>query len=189
MNNIVKIVKSKYQTKEWRNIQTWYKGGKKTECEKIQIQQIQQIMSITEKNQFDKTHMRINLETYKLEINKYPLKNEDGFIWTENFDGFMKINNIKNDRNNLIFYFNLKFVCDSGGSQTRSLRETFHFIKGQYKTMIKNKGGYINTYFINILDGDTCNKHMDKILYLDKKYNKRKNKNIFIGDMYNNYYV
>ena len=46
--------------------------------------------------------------------------------WSENFDG--KIINRSN-----IFYFNLKFVCDCGGSQTRTLREVYHFIKYQIK--------------------------------------------------------
>ncbi len=36
----------------------------------------------------------------------------------KNFDG-------KIIKNNNIYYFNLKFICDTGGSQTRTLREIY----------------------------------------------------------------
>ena len=38
----------------------------------------------------------------------HTLKNNDGYECTENFDGKIIINNN-------IYYFNLKFVCESGG--------------------------------------------------------------------------
>lgn len=48
-------------------------------------------------------------------------------------------------------YFNLKFVCDSGGAQTRTLREVYHFIESQMRYLINSNTD--NVYFINILDG------------------------------------
>jgi hypothetical protein len=47
--------------------------------------------------------------------------NDDGYEYSENFDGLILKNNNK-------FYFNLKFVCGNGGAQTRTLREIYHFI-------------------------------------------------------------
>jgi hypothetical protein len=102
--------------------------------------------------------------------------NNNGYEWSENFDG-------KLIKNNNIYYFNLKFVCDSGGAQTRSLREVYHFIKYQITYLIKfNK---INIYFINILDGDTSYINMNKFKYLiNKDEYKNIAKYIFIGSLY-----
>ena len=79
-------------------------------------------------------------------------------------------------------YFNLKFICDNGGAQTRTLREVYHFIKSQMEFLIKKKQIF---HFINILDGDTSFKNMDKFHYLksNKKY-KDIIKYIFIGDLH-----
>lgn len=100
----------------------------------------------------------------------------DGFEWTEDFDGIMSVNKYK-------FFFNLKFITDQGGAQTRSLRECYHFIKSQYEHIIIHKP--VSYFFINILDGDTCHKHIDKFEFLKKneKYKDIKNY-IFVGDMY-----
>lgn len=115
-----------------------------------------------------KTNDRINKRT--------PYVYNDGFEWSENFDG-------KIIKNNNTYYFNLKFVCDSGGAQTRILREVYHFIKYQMKYLLKYKSA--NIYFINILDGNTSYNNIDKYKYL---YDKPKYKNIikyiFIGDLY-----
>lgn len=102
-------------------------------------------------------------------------KRNDYFELTENFDGKININNKK-------LYFNLKFVCDSGGAQTRSLREVYHFIKCEIAYLQNNKN---KTYFINILDGDEAFKNYNKFNFLlkDKKYDKIK-KYIFIGDLF-----
>lgn len=104
------------------------------------------------------------------------MKNNDGFEWTENFDG--KITNKNN-----IWYFNLKFICDTGGAQTRSLREVYHFIRYRLEYLFTFNTN--NIYFINILDGNTCHHNMSKFLYLlnKQKYSKI-NKYIFIGDIY-----
>jgi hypothetical protein len=107
------------------------------------------------------------------------MKNSDGYEYTENFDGVL----IKNSNK---YYFNLKFVCDAGGAQTRSLREVYHFIKYQMEYLIK----YFmklnnNTYFINILDGDECYHNMEKFLYLlNKEKYRHIQKYVFIGSLY-----
>ena len=77
-----------------------------------------------------KTDDRINMETNEIINKKHPMKNNDVYEWSENFDRFLLINNSK-------YYFNLKFVCDSGGTQTRTLREVYHFIKNQMEYLIK----------------------------------------------------
>lgn len=123
-----------------------------------------------------KTDDRINMETNEIINKKNPIVNNDGYEWSENFDG-------KIIKNNNIYYFNLKFVCDSGGAQTRTLREVYHFIKYQMEYLIKFNMS--NIYFINILDGDTCYNSMNKYNFL---INKEKYKNIikyiFIGSLY-----
>ncbi len=68
-------------------------------------------------------------------------KNGNIFEWTENFDGCQE--NI---------YFNLKMVCGTGGAQTRTLREVYHFILTQLKYLEKEPNS--NIYFVNILDGE-----------------------------------
>ena len=91
---------------------------------------------------------------------KYPFRHEDAFDWTENFDG-------KYRHNNKFVYFNFKFVVGSGGAQTRTLREVYHYIKKQ--------NGHI---FINILDGDEAYKkykYFRHLLSLTK----------YVGDTYN----
>ena len=106
---------------------------------------------------------------------KFPNKLDNGFEYTKDIDGYQLINNKK-------LYYNLKFVCDKGGAQTRSLREVYHLIKCQLEFLLLNN---FDIYFINILDGDESFRNMHKFNYLlsQNKYNNIK-KNIFIGDMY-----
>lgn len=122
------IIYSEYQTKNWRKKQVWYKNGKSNECEKYQINNIEKIKKI----KINKTNDRINIEKLIIDNYKNPIKNNDGYEYTENFDG-------KNIINNNIYYFNLKFVCDKGGAQTRTLREVYHFIKYQLDYLVKDK--------------------------------------------------
>ena len=162
-----------YQTKLWRQNQIWYKNGKSNECEKYQINLIEQII----KSKLEKTNDRINIETFQIINKKHPNVDNDGYEFSENFDG--KI--IKNDN---IYYFNLKFVCNNGGAQTRSLREVYHFIKYQLEYLLNFN--ITNTYFFNILDGDTSYNNMDKFNYL---INKEKYlsivKYVFVGSLSN----
>ena len=51
----------------------------------------------------NKTDDRINRESYKIKNIKNPMINNDGYEWSENFDG-------KIIKNNNIYYFNLKFI-------------------------------------------------------------------------------
>jgi hypothetical protein len=155
---------SKNQTKEWRKSQLWYITGKSNECEKFQKLNIE---SLTRKK-LNLTYDRINIENSTVVECRCPLKNKNGFEFTENFDG-VQFTNCKK------LYYNLKFVCDSGGAQTRTLRETYHFIKHQI--IISNSTP--NTYYINILDGDSCHSSKNKFEYL---LEKAQNKNVFIGD-------
>lgn len=170
--NIHKIISSRFQTKKWRMSQDWYRDGKRNECEKYQIRSIEYLLGKSP----GKTYHRINMETNNIEENKKPLEKNNGYEWTENFDGIIK------GRDN-IYYFNLKFVCDKGGAQTRTLREVYHFIKYQHQ-YIKNHNT-TNVHFINILDGDTCYENMGKFNYLREsdKYIDVK-KYMFIGSMY-----
>lgn len=148
------MISSEYHTKKWRKSQEWYTSGKKNECEKFQIRNISKIfenMSITQD--------RVNLTTGEIKSVKHPFHREDAFDWTENFDGLTHHRGKK-------IYFNFKFVVGSGGAQTRSLREVYHYIKKQK--------GYI---FVNILDGDESfrrRRHFRHMLSLTK----------YVGDSY-----
>jgi hypothetical protein len=164
------IIISKFQTKDWRKKQLWYKNGKYQECEKYQLD----ILKQNTKSNLFKTNIRINLRNISLEDNKKPLLYSNGFDLTENFD-YIQYNN------NLTFFYNLKMICDNGGAQTRSLREVYHFIECQLKFLLKNK----NIFFINILDGDTSYKHIDKFNYLLNLQEYLNIKNIYVGDMFN----
>ena len=170
-NNII-IPNANLQTKNWRKNQKWYKNGKSNECEKYQLQQIAKIIG----TQLPKTYDRIQMENNDIICNKNPLMNEDGYEWTETFDGKLL-------QNNNTYYFNLKFICDFGGSQTRTLREVYNFVKCQLEFLIKHNT--TNIIFVNILDGDTCYYNKNKFEYLQNKEKyKFAKKCIFIGSMY-----
>ena len=140
------------------------------------MKQIEKILDIEPK----KTNDRIYMETCEIISKTNPLKDEDGLEYTEDFDG-------KIEKEDCIYYFNLKFCCDSGGAQNRTMREVYHFIKYQLKVLEKISNISGNTkdkklYFINILDGDTSYEFQDKFNYLLKKKSDI-NKYMFIGDM------
>ena len=164
-------VKSNLQTKEWRKEQAWYMNGKKNECEKHQLRFITQITG----QLCNKTNTRLNVYTKEMRNITSPMKEPDGFEWSENFDGLIEYNTNT-------YYFNLKMVCDKGGAQTRSLREVYHFIHAQLDHVLIYKT--TNVYFINILDGDTsydAMKHFDYLL-TQQPYESIK-KYVFVGDM------
>jgi hypothetical protein len=121
----------------------------------------------------------------KLEKIVKPLTHKNGFCYKEDFDGIWNYNN-------KTFYLNLKFICGEGGSQTRSLREVYHFILTQYNYLLKNKEN--NIYFVNIIDGDLGYKYIydnfkkGRASIYDIKYNvlyKNIIDKIYIGDMHN----
>lgn len=176
MNNYIIIKPSKYQDKKWRKNTKWYNTGKQNECEEHQRNLVNKIT----KNECKKTNIRINMITKEITNKTNPMKDVDGFEWTEDFDGIITLNNIK-------FYFNLKFICDAGGAQTRSQREVNHFIQNQLDVLVINSNtSNEKIYFVNILDGDTSYKNLDKYIYLVNKPQYTKiNKKLFVGDMYN----
>ena len=177
------IVPSAQQTKDWRKNAEWYDTGKRNECEKHQIQVLEQILS---PHKIEKTNDRIHMESKKIVSQRIPLKCADGYEYTENFDGLIQTENGK-------FFFNIKFVCDSGGAQTRTLREVYHFIRLQLEILLSNKNEIRQLssernkglHFINILDGDTCCKSAKYFDYLIQKEKYREViENIFVGDLF-----
>lgn len=169
----MELVSCSKQTKEWRLKQKGYGNGKNNWCEKNQVIIFNKII---ENKINTKSSLRINFEKNEIEKIRNPLYKENGFEYSEDFDGFIKIKN----KNILI---NFKMCIGSGGAQTRTLREVYHFIKYQICLIKKNK--YNDYIFINILDGDQFNKHIKKFLYLTKNLNEKEKKKIYIGDLYN----
>jgi len=179
------LITSNNQTTDWRKAQKWYFNGKKNECEKFQRAVIEYIIKI----KCPITYERFDMRNYNIIYKQYPLKEPDGFEYTEDFDSIVKINTNK-------YYFNLKFICETGGAQTRSLREVYHFVKCMinYLKIEKTKKIPITTYFINILDGKFCYIHKNKFSYLLDIFKddiNLINKYIFIGDLkeFNNWWT
>ena len=168
------ITPSQLQTKLWRNSQPWYKEEKKNECELYQ----RNLIELITQSKCNKTNLRINIELNDIINCTQPMTRYDAFDWTEDFDGEQIY------YNNITLYYNLKMVIGDGGAQTRSLREVSHFIRAQLEYNIKHIDN--PKYFVNILDGDTSYKLLDKFNYIinNDKYKYVKNF-IYIGDMYN----
>jgi hypothetical protein len=108
------ITNSKFQTKLWRQSQIWYRNGKHTECEIYQLNYLKLITKL----RIEKTYDRIHKIKKCIVSEKQPFRKIDGFEYSENFDG-------KSIWNNKCVYFNLKFVCDKGGAQTRTLKQVY----------------------------------------------------------------
>lgn len=176
------IPSSAIQTKLWRQQQLWYKNGKHNECELYQKPLIEKIT----KKKLQKSNERLHAQQFEMDEIKHPMKYIDGLEWSENFDGYIFDKNKE-------FYFNLKLICDNGGAQTRSIRETYFFIKSQLDYVKHNYDETNNKkFFINILDGNTCHRYMKNFLYLINKdeYEKEKSQ-VFVGDMdeFQNYWI
>jgi len=182
-NNNIQITPSNIQTKKWRKEQEWYSNGKHNECEIFQRNLIQKI---TNKDVL-KTHLRFHTISNNLVEKKYPNRESDGYEYTEDLDGYQLFEGL-NDNIKYQIYYNLKMICDAGGAQTRSLREIYTFIRCQLEYLLINQNQNqiqnLNTYFINILDGDEAYKNRDKFNYLYNKteYNQIK-EYVFIGDL------
>ena len=147
-------------------------GGGSTKPEKQQRKMIEEGTGVS----CQKSNIRINHETLEMRENSRPMTHDDGFDWTENFDGVQKFND-------KLVYINLKSVVGTGGSQTRTLRdECYPFVRAQLKHLIHTKKN--TTYFANIFDGDEaadCMNHFAYLLnlrtYADvKKY-------VYVGDL------
>jgi hypothetical protein len=170
-NGISTLTPSFEQTKKWRSDQPWYHTGKSNECEIYQRSTIETITNHT----CHKTNTRLHLSNKLMVEKTRPMKEEDGYEYSEDFDGSITSNDTK-------WLFNLKMICDNGGAQTRSLREVYHFIATQLDHLLlfpKN-----NIRFINILDGDTSFKNINKFNYLlNKSQYEFIKHNVFVGDM------
>lgn len=104
------------------------------------------------------TNTRINWRTNEMENISQPMRNENGFDYTENFDG-------KQEFNDKTVWINLKSVVGTGGSQTRTLRdECYPFINAQLNYLLKTKRQ--DFYFANIFDGDEASAKMKMFNYL-----------------------
>jgi hypothetical protein len=137
------VIPSKNQTKNWRKKQDWYYTGKRNECEKYQMRVIAKLF-----DKIEHTRERVNLTTGEICCVTNLFSRYDAFEWTENFDG-------KTIYDGKTVYFNFKFVVGSGGSQTRTMREVYHYIKKQN-----------NHIFVNILDGNESYKRYKQFRYL-----------------------
>jgi hypothetical protein len=125
----------------------------------------------------EKTFTRINKRTREMIEICHPMTQDDGFDYTENFDGVQRFGN-------KIVWINLKSVIGKGGSQTRTLRdETYPFIEAQLNYLVKN--GRTDYYFVNILDGDEAASVMGKYKYLLSwdEFKDVKNR-VYVGDMF-----
>lgn len=168
-------VPSNIQTKDWRKEQPWYKNGKSNECELLQRMQIQQMT----KKECAKTTTRINKRTHQMQPLSNPMTHEDGFDWTEDFDGTQQL--VGKDGAIHDLFYNFKMVCDAGGAQTRTLREVYAFIESQQQVLLEK---HETIYFVNILDGDQSHHRKEQFNYLTNlpEYATVK-ENVFIGDM------
>jgi hypothetical protein len=169
---MTEIIPSINQTKDWRKSCEWYKDGRRNECEVFQRKSVEKITGLM----CVKTTTRINLRTGEMRENASPLTHNDGFDWSEDFDG--KMTNL--DGANI--WVNLKMVCNSGGSQTRSLREVYHFVEGQLRVLAETNDTP-TPMFVNILDGNESHKHSDKFRHLIASVPNAVRENIFVGDM------
>jgi hypothetical protein len=124
----------------------------------------------------DTTHMRINWRKNIMVESAQPMRNPDGFDYTENFDG-------KQTFGEKTVWVNLKSVVGTGGSQTRTLRdECYPFVNAQLDYLIKT--GETKFLFTNIFDGDEAAAKMKMFTYLlslpeyaaVKKY-------VYVGDL------
>ena len=120
-----------------------------------------------------KTNTRINLRKNTLNEISHPNKNDNGFDYTEDFDGVQGLKDKK-------VYINLKCIVGKGGAQTRSLREVYWFVEGQLNILKTTE----NVCFANILDGDEAHSCMSKFEYLLglAEFSSVKEK-VYVGDL------
>jgi len=121
-----------------------------------------------------KTNLRLNHSTKKLETVTRPSRQPDEFEWTEDFDGIFHIGKTR-------YLVNFKMIVGTGGAQTRSLREVYHFIKCQEAHLRKFCAHQKDTKFLNILDGDTS---ANKMAAMRLAQTKATVSEIYIGDTY-----
>lgn len=105
-----------------------------------------------------KTNIRINKRTRTLQEIAHPMKQDDGFDYTENFDGMQTIGGRR-------VLYNLKCVVGTGGSQTRTLRdECAPFVEAQLQYLLAHRED--TSLFINVFDGDEAARTLPKFARL-----------------------
>jgi hypothetical protein len=105
-----------------------------------------------------KTNLRINKRTHTIHELAHPMKQDDGFDYTENFDGAQVI------AGRAVLY-NLKCVVGTGGSQTRTLRdECAPFVEAQLQYLLAHPED--TTLFVNAFDGDEAARTLPKFTRL-----------------------
>jgi hypothetical protein len=166
----IDIIEGKFMTKEKRHElfgEVGHGAGSRTP-EIYQRKMIEQYSG----HPCTKTNTRINLMTYTLAEISRPNTKEDGFNYSEDFDGCQNIQGKK-------IFVNMKCISGTGGNQTRSLREVYWFVRGQLE-VIKNTPD-ANIYFANILDGDEAHACMTKFHFLLQQYTS--SKRVYVGDL------
>jgi hypothetical protein len=127
-----------------------------------------------------KTTTRINQRTHTLVSIAHPMTQEDGFDYTENFDGMQTLPYEKR------VWVNLKHVVGKGGSQTRTLRdECYPFVEAQLQMLLKHYSTIPSKYyFANIFDGDEAAAKMKMFKYLlGLEQYKEVQKYVYVGDL------
>lgn len=115
-------------------------------------------------------------------------KKQDGFDYTETFDGKQRFHS------NTV-WINLKSVVGTGGSQIRTLRECYHFIHCQLNYLRTIKANHLtqstetcfdHCFFANVFDGDEASKKRKEFVYLleDPIFVEVKN-HVYVGDLRN----
>lgn len=123
-----------------------------------------------------KTNTRINWRTNEMVEKSQPMRKDDGFDYTEDFDGKQMFG-----ENTVLV--NLKSIVGGGGSQTRTLRdECYSFVNAQLTYLVKTKR--TDCYFANIFDGDQAAEKMRMFHYLLKlpEFSAVK-KYVYVGDL------
>lgn len=147
-------------------------GGGSTKPEKFQREQI--IKGTGEP--CPKTNIRINWRKNELVDTAHPMTQDDGFDYTEDFDGKQVFGTTN-------VFINLKSVVGTGGSQTRTLRdECYAFVNSQLNYLIKSQR--TDVLFANIFDGDEAARRMSKFTYLLElpEFSSVK-KYVYVGDL------
>lgn len=133
-------------TKEIRNE---YIGTNTREniCEKWQIEKLRAVGVPSVAG----TNVRVNSITFEIETVATGLFDRLDFAdWSEDFDLIMKVNDATT------LYFNLKFICESGGSQNRSIKPLANMIYYLAKHIEKKQCR--DKKFIFIMDGEYLTK-------------------------------
>jgi hypothetical protein len=122
------------------------------------------------------TNIRINWRKMEMVDISQPMRENDGFDYTENFDG-------KQIFSQNTVWINLKSVVGAGGSQTRTLRdECYPFVNYQLEYLLKSKK--TDCYFANIFDGDQAALKMKMFHYLlDLPEYSEVKKYVYVGDL------